>query len=154
MTFSQHLKKSYLDTKIFEIHAWAQIWVCTESSFTIITIKRFQLFTVYMDFQNFCFLVTSFQVLRKSHFMTFFKKCLRLSQIHDLCISRWKNLIFSKGQRRKIDFLIFLPSTIILEAIKKKLETSSFPKYFHANLPDVDCKQGKIATLGKILRFL
>ena len=70
--------------------------------------------------------------------MTLFKKCLRLSQIHDLCISRWKNLIFSEGQPRKIEFLIFLPSSILLEAMKKKLATSSFPRYFYANLPDVN----------------
>ena len=69
--------------------------------------------------------------------MTLFKKCLRLSQIHDLCISRWKNLIFSEGQPRKIIFLIFLPSSILLEAMKKKLATSSFPRYFYTNLPDV-----------------
>ena len=69
--------------------------------------------------------------------MTLFKKSLRLSQIHDLCISRQKTLIFSKGHRVKIEFLIFLPSSIILEAIKKKLGTCSFPKYFYANLPDV-----------------
>ena len=69
--------------------------------------------------------------------MTLFKKYLRLSQIHDLCISRWKNLIFSEGQPRKIEFLIFLPSSILLEAMKKKLATSSFPRYFYANLPDV-----------------
>ena len=77
-------------------------------------------------------------MLWKSHFMTLFKKCLRHSQIHDLCIPRWKNLIFSKGQRRKIEFLIFLPSSIILEAMKKKLATSSFPKYFYPNSPDVE----------------
>ena len=71
--------------------------------------------------------------------MTLFKKCLRLSQILDLCISRWKNLIFSDGQRRKIEFLMFLPSSILLEAMKKKLATSSFPRYFYANLPDVLC---------------
>ena len=46
-------------------------------------------------------------MLWKSHFMTLFKKCLRLSQIHDLCISRWKNLIFSEGQRKKIFFKNF-----------------------------------------------
>ena len=50
--------------------------------------------------------------------MTLFKKCLTLS-IHDLCISRWKNLIFSEGQPRKIEFLIFLPSSILLEELKK-----------------------------------
>ena len=33
---------------------------------------------------------------------------------------------------------MFLPSSIILEAMKKKLATSSFPKYFYANSPDVD----------------
>ena len=76
--------------------------------------------------------------------MTFFKKCLRLSQIHDLCISRWKNLIFSKGHREKIEFLIFLSSSIILEAMKKKLGTCSFPKYFYANLQDVVCPSQKI----------
>ena len=73
--------------------------------------------------------------------MTLFKKCLRLSQIHDLCISRQKNLIFLKGHREKIDFLIFLPSSIILEAMKKKLATCSFPKYFYANSQDVRALQ-------------
>ena len=48
-----------------------------------------------------------------------------------------ENLIFSEGQPRKIEFLIFLPSSIILEAMKKKLATCSFPKYFYANSQDV-----------------
>ena len=77
-------------------------------------------------------------LFEKSHFMILFKKCLRLWQIHDLCISKWKNLIFSEGQSRKFEFLIFLPSSIILEVMKKKLATSSFPKYFYANSPDVN----------------
>ena len=137
MAFSQLLKRSCLATKILKIHAQAQIWLCSENSFTIITIEGFQLFTHYMDFQNFCSLTTSFQAICKSHFMTLLKKCFRLRQIHDLCISRWKNLIFSKGHREKIEFLIFLSSSIILEAMKKKLGTCSFPKYFYANSQDV-----------------
>ena len=137
MAFSQLLKRSWLATKILKIHSQAQIWLCSENSFTIITIEGFQLFTHYMDFQNFCCLTTSFQVLCKSHFMTLLKKCFRLRQIHDLCVSRWKNLIFSKGHHEKIELLIFLSSSIITEAMKKKLGTCSFPKYFYANSQDV-----------------
>ena len=73
----------------------------------------------------------------ESHFVTLFKRRLRLWKIYDLCISIWKNLIFSKGYHEKIEFLIFLHSSIMLEAMKKKLATSSFPRYFYANLPDM-----------------
>ena len=51
----------------------------------------------------------------KKWFYDLFKKCLRLSQIHDLCVSRQKNLIFSKGHREKFDFLCFLPSPIMAD---------------------------------------
>ena len=85
--------------------------------------------------------------------MTLFKKCLRLSQIHDLCISRWKNLIFSEGQPRKIEFLIFLPSSILLEVMKKKLATSSFPKYSYANLPTLCQMCNMIKTLCRASLF-
>ena len=84
--------------------------------------------------------------------MTLFKKCLRLSQIHDLCISRRKNLIFSKGQRKKIFFFIFLPSSIILEAMKK-IATSSFPKYFYANSPDVICSTSQDSKFQLLALF-
>ena len=83
-----------------------------------------------------------------------FKIFVRLSQIHDLCIFRWKNLIFSEGQPRKMDFLIFLASSILLEAMKKKLATSSFPRYFYANLPDVDSYSNLIAKGCLLPKFI
>ena len=132
MTFSQCLKRSCLATKILKIHAVGK------------KLKPFDFRTQpnlspCMDFQFFLWLSNFFLGAIKKHFMTLFKKWVRLCQIHDLCISRWKNLIFSEGQNRKIEFLIFLPSSILLEAMKKKSATSSFPRYFYANLPDVQC---------------
>ena len=117
---------------------------CTDSNLAMYWKKlhnhynwRVSTFKPLHGISKFLLLNNFFLATKKSHVMTLFKKCLRLSQTYDLCLSRQKNLIFSKGQRKKIEFLIFLPSSFILEAMKKKLATSSFPNYFYANLPDV-----------------
>ena len=109
------------------------------------------------EFSKFLWLNNFFLGAMKKPFMTFFKKCLRLSQIHGLCISRWENLIFSEGQPRKNKFLIFLPSSILLEAMKKKLATSSFPRYFYANSPEfflqMNVKKKDVALMMGLNRF-